>query len=261
MNPKISIITISFNSAKTIEETIKSVVTQDYNNKEYIIIDGKSTDSTLGIIEKYHDKIDIIVSEKDKGISDAFNKGIKLSAGELIYILNSDDVMMPGALSKIAEEYEPNVDIYRANMFLWNPYTNIKFKEVPTMKFSITPILCHVCHLGTVVSKLCYERIGAYDDRMKFMMDLDFLIRASQQKCHFKYVNFEMACFRQGGTTDVNGITRKKDEYIYMVKKNGGTMLRAFLYYYYVVATQITKHTLGKIMSMDRVLKLRYKKG
>lgn len=89
---KISIITPSFNSEKTIEETIKSVLSQTYNDIEYLIIDGGSRDRTLEIVDKYKDKISKIVSEPDKGIYDGMNKGIKLATGEIVGILNSDDL-------------------------------------------------------------------------------------------------------------------------------------------------------------------------
>ncbi|MEM2555008.1 MAG: glycosyltransferase family 2 protein [Nitrososphaerota archaeon] len=89
---KVSIVTPSLNSEKTIEETIKSVLSQTYKDIEYIIIDGGSRDRTLEIVDKYKDKISKIVSEKDKGIYDGMNKGIKLATGEIVGILNSDDL-------------------------------------------------------------------------------------------------------------------------------------------------------------------------
>ena len=89
---KISIITVSYNSALTIEDTIKSVLDQDYPNIEYIIIDGGSTDGTMDVVNKYKDRIVKIVSEKDEGMYDAMNKGIKLATGDVVGILNSDDV-------------------------------------------------------------------------------------------------------------------------------------------------------------------------
>ena len=89
--PLITIITVSYNAVKTIEDTIVSVLGQTYNNIEYIIIDGGSTDGTLDIIKKYQDKITYWVSEPDKGIYDAMNKGIAKANGELIGIINSDD--------------------------------------------------------------------------------------------------------------------------------------------------------------------------
>jgi glycosyltransferase involved in cell wall biosynthesis len=91
MNIKVSVITVTYNSAATLEQTILSVINQTYKNVEYIIVDGKSGDTTLSIIEKYKDKIAKVVSEKDKGLYDALNKGIDLATGDVIAILHSDD--------------------------------------------------------------------------------------------------------------------------------------------------------------------------
>ena len=89
--PLISIITVCYNAQKTIEATIQSVLCQSYAPIEYIIVDGHSTDQTLAIIQKYQDKIALTISEKDLGIYDAMNKGIKRASGEIIYFLNADD--------------------------------------------------------------------------------------------------------------------------------------------------------------------------
>lgn len=88
---KVSIITVCYNSEKTIEDTIRSVASQDYDDIEYIIIDGGSTDSTLDIVKKNSNHVDVYLSEKDEGLYDAMNKGIKLASGDVIGILNSDD--------------------------------------------------------------------------------------------------------------------------------------------------------------------------
>ena len=87
---KVSIITVSYNSAETIEETIQSVLSQDYTEIEYIIVDGKSTDHTTEIVSKYHDKISKFISEKDKGIYDALNKGIALATGDIVGLLHAE---------------------------------------------------------------------------------------------------------------------------------------------------------------------------
>ena len=99
---KFSIITVTYNSAATIEQTIRSVIGQSYENIEYIIVDGQSTDSTLKIIEKYKDRIGKIVSEKDNGLYDALNKGIDLATGDVIGFLHSDDFYIN---EKVIERY------------------------------------------------------------------------------------------------------------------------------------------------------------
>ena len=99
----VSIITIVYNGEENIERAIQSVVGQTYKNIEYIVIDGGSTDNTVSIIEKYESKYAYLVSEKDSGIADAFNKGIKKASGNLIGILNSDDWYEPNAVAEIVK--------------------------------------------------------------------------------------------------------------------------------------------------------------
>jgi len=109
---RISIITVCFNSERTLEHTIQSVITQDYLNIEYIVIDGGSNDGTLEIVEKYKKNIATFISEKDEGIYDAMNKGIRAATGEIIGILNSDDTFYDSSvLSKIAQAFsEADID-------------------------------------------------------------------------------------------------------------------------------------------------------
>ena len=111
---KVSIITVVYNNFATIEEAIKSIKSQLYNNIEHIIIDGGSTDGTLDIINKYKNDINIFISEKDNGIYDAMNKGINLSTGNIIGILNSDDIYFDNkVISKVVDCFkgDKNLDI------------------------------------------------------------------------------------------------------------------------------------------------------
>ena len=113
-DPLISVITVVKNNEKFIEETIKSVLNQSYKNYEFIVIDGASNDDTLKIIKNYKNDINIFVSEKDKGIYDAFNKGLKLATGDLIGFVNSDDVLTENALETLSAYYHkyPKADFF-----------------------------------------------------------------------------------------------------------------------------------------------------
>ena len=151
-NPKITIITICYNSAQTIEKTICSIVSQDYANLEYIIVDGLSTDNTMGIVEKYRDQIDVILSEKDNGISDAFNKGIRHATGDVIVMINSDDTLLPGALSQVAKVWEPQIDVLSTNIIMKDADTGYECREIPSTTFPLMPFFRHVSHQGAYIS-------------------------------------------------------------------------------------------------------------
>ena len=115
---RVSIITPSYNQAEFIEATIQSVLSQTYKNIQYIIVDGGSTDSTMDIVNRYKDKIDIVIHEKDNGQSDAITKGFKLADGELVGWLNSDDILYPDCVEQIvrlAEQF-PDGAIYYGSL-------------------------------------------------------------------------------------------------------------------------------------------------
>jgi glycosyltransferase involved in cell wall biosynthesis len=120
---KVSIITVCYNSEKTIERTIQSVLSQNYSNIEYILVDGGSKDNTVQIIEKYKESIDQFVSEKDEGIYDAINKGILMSKGDIVGILNSDDIFSnQNIVSEVASVFieKPQLDSIIGNIAFIN---------------------------------------------------------------------------------------------------------------------------------------------
>lgn len=255
--PKISIITISYNSQNTIERTIQSVLSQNYENLEYIIIDGKSTDCTMKIIEKYIDRVDILISEKDNGISDAFNKGIMLCTGDIIGIINSDDYLEPNALMNLASAYNDNIDVYRCNIFICNPDTGFKCREIPSMKFNIIPFFIHVSHQGTFVKRSTYNLYGMFDVSFRYMMDLDFLTRCYKEGAIFKYVNIDVATFNTGGVTN-DILSKKRKEILLFIRKNGGNKCYFLIYYYYLIIISLIKKLLDSF-GKDLKLKMRYK--
>jgi glycosyltransferase involved in cell wall biosynthesis len=142
---KISVITVCYNSEKTIAETIKSVLIQDYENLEYIIVDGKSTDNTMNIINQNKDKIDVIISEKDNGIYDAINKGIKIATGDVIGILNSDDSFNGhNVLSKINSSFflENDIDIVYSDVIFLNPISKKIVRYYSSKFFKLKLFVC-----------------------------------------------------------------------------------------------------------------------
>lgn len=231
-NPKISIITVCFNSEKHLEEAIRSVVSQSYMNKEYIIIDGGSTDGTLDIIAKYRDKIDYFVSEPDRGISDAFNKGIKAATGDLIGIINSDDIMMLEVLKKVAAEYEDGVDVYRGYELLYYPTRKTIKAEYPNNRFGRIPIGNCICHEAAFLTKKIYEKVGLYNISYKYLMDVDLFMRLYRAKAVHKFINVCVLTFRVGGassTISKSYLNERKR----LIIENGGTILEAFIYVSY----------------------------
>ena len=222
LEPKISVITITYNSEATLEETILSVTTQDYPALEYVIIDGGSTDGTLDIIRKYQDKIQIVVSEPDRGISDAFNKGIAKATGEIIGIINSDDILLPGALQKLAEVFDPQIDVYSGLILFWNEETDETFPSFPDVSFDKLKLQYNVAHPARFIRRDAYERYGVYRESLRYMMDIELLCRFYKQGAQFQLVDSPLAKFRIGGTTN-DPIYKKKEDYRTFVQSYGGS--------------------------------------
>jgi glycosyltransferase involved in cell wall biosynthesis len=207
---KISIITVCFNSAKTIEDTIQSVLSQDYPNVEYIIVDGGSKDATLDIVKNYSNNISHFISEPDKGIYDAMNNGIALATGDVVGILNSDDVYFDSqVLSHIAKAFEvTNADavygdlVYVASNNLhkvtrvWKskPYTEGAF-----LKGWMPP------HPTFYVKKSCYEQLGNYTLKLKSAADYELMLRfIHKHKISVAYISKTLVKMRVGGESNVS---------------------------------------------------------
>lgn len=239
--PKISIITVCFNSEKHLEECIQSVIKQPYENKEYIIIDGGSTDGTIDIVEKYRDKIDYFISEPDEGISDAFNKGIKVATGDLVGIINSDDKLVDDALTDVAKYYDGQIDMYRGVCVIWNDKTNYQFDEIPTIYWPLIPIKMRGAHPATFVSREAYAKYGVYDKSLKMAMDTDLFVRFSQRNANVKFIDTHLAYFRLGGTSQTDEKRRLK-ELKRILKKNGATWLQVTIFSFYYRLRLLFKH-------------------
>ena len=200
IKPKISVITVCFNSETTIKRAIDSVINQDYDNFEYIIIDGNSCDSTKSIIEKYKQKIAYFVSEPDEGISDAFNKGIKYSTGDIICIVNSDDVMPYGALTRFSKYYDSSIDVYRGSELIkGGGKKNIVLH--PSLRYPRIPMFFHSCHMATFISKWAFDKYGLYDNDYKIAMDRELLFRFHYNGATEKRIKGIYGVFFRGGAS------------------------------------------------------------
>jgi len=199
---KISIITPSYNQGEFIEQTIQSVLSQTYKNIEYIIVDGGSTDNTLEIIDKYRDRIDIIISEKDKGQSDAINKGFKLATGTLVGWINSDDLLYPDCVEQMVKLYTeyPDGSIYYPILL---DYIDRKGKLLHKSTRTI-PNRNHllnrnysVTQQGSFYNTHLVKQIGYLDESIYYCMDLDLWLRLLNENGKiYGYKPHALAAFR-----------------------------------------------------------------
>lgn len=179
----VSVITVCYNSEMTMEDTIKSVLQQTYQNIEYIIIDGGSKDKTLDILKQYEPAFNgrmKITSEPDEGIYDAMNKGIRKASGELIGILNSDDFYEPDAVENMVQAYRENKTDY---MILYGFQRNLKHSRSHDEEISV--VLFHhdylkqqmITHPTCFVTPKLYEKYGVFNTTYQSSADYEFMLR------------------------------------------------------------------------------------
>jgi len=178
--PKISIVTASYNQGHFIEETIQSVLNQNYPNLEYIVIDGGSTDNSVEIIKKYQQHFTYWVSEKDKGQANAINKGLQLCTGDIFNWLNSDDYLEPGALHKIAAAFaDEQVQMVAGKV---RNFSTTEEEVIPNQKLSAKGLMCwepgvKFVQPGVWMRRALIEQCGGIDEQFHYAFDWDLYIR------------------------------------------------------------------------------------
>lgn len=196
-NPLVTVVTPSYNQGRFIEQTIESVLSQDYSPIEYMVFDGGSTDETLKILKKYGDRF-YWVSEKDQGQSDAINKGWRRARGEILAWLNSDDVYLPGAVSKAVafleshpetgavygEGYHTEEDGRIIERYLTEPYNWERLKET-----------CFICQPTVFIRRAVLKEVGFLDQNLQYCMDYDLWFRIAM-KYSLGYLPKYLACTR-----------------------------------------------------------------
>lgn len=225
---KISIITVSYNSASTIRETIESVLSQTYPNIEYIILDGGSTDGTQEIIKESESRISKFICEKDNGLYDAMNKGIRMATGSIIGILNSDDLYHDAdTLSQVMASFEKtNSDCVFGDLFYFkskNPKKALRYYRGSNfspqrIRWGLLPP-----HPAFFVRACIYHRIGLFDTQFKLAADFDLMARFLYvHRISYHYIPRLLVKMRIGGlsTESFRHILKMNREDIASCKKN-----------------------------------------
>ena len=241
MNPKISIVTVSYNQGQFIEDNILSVINQNYSNIEHIIIDAGSTDGTLEILKKYEKHLNW-VSEPDKGQSDGLNKGFKKASGDIIGWINSDDRLVSGSLDNVASFFKDNPEeiavVGNINLItekgdfvrtvLSEPY---EYKNMVNQKRGVT-------QPSTFLKKEVFNKIGYLDESLHYAMDFDLFLRVSSIKT-VPYLNMSFADFRlQEQAKSTNGLIHFRKEHIKIARKYNATLFsKGIISDFYVILT------------------------
>ena len=210
------------------------------------MIDGGSKDGTMAIVDKYRDKIDVVVCEPDKGRSDAFNKGIAKSTGDYIVMINAGDLLADDALNKFARNYVPGYDVIKGNTIRWNTDTDYKSIEYPVICYPSIPFNFLICHQSTYISKSAYERFGTYGLDYKVVMDFDLMLRFTKLGAKFYKIDENLAIFRMGGISQISG-KRRFEEMKRAMLDNGHGWLNTFIFMSYLHIRTFVRNVLNKI--------------
>jgi len=246
---RFSIVTVTYNSKTFLTETIQSVLFQDFSDFEYIVIDGGSSDGTLDIIRSFAAADPRIrwISEPDAGISDAFNKGIRMAVGDIVGILNSDDTYAAGALAAVAEIFDadPTCDVVHGDMLRFQgdtPLFHLKPAPVDERVWHDMPIN----HPATFVRRQAYEKVGLFDTHLKVTMDYDLVLRLYRAGCRFCYIERVLANMRYGGASDERFLAARREVFTITVAA-GYPRWRAGSWFVIKTGMNITKNVLKKL--------------
>lgn len=242
LSTKITIITVCKNSERFLAETIESVVNQTYKqNIEYIIIDGKSNDRSVDIIKRYSSNISCWISEKDNGMYEAINKGLHISTGDYILILNSDDVLASNdTISKVVEEINiEKLDYYHGNIIKSKDgnYKRVKLFPVTFRQLLLSTHSTFVHHSCFLISSNLNKILGGYDLRYRYASDYDYILRVlSTKNIKGKHLNIFITKFRIHEMS-ITASGKIHSERIEILKQHGYYQLPYLkrIYFYYTL--------------------------
>lgn len=209
-NPALSIITICYNIKDEIERTCKSIVNQTWQDFEWIVVDGGSTDGTVEVLKKYADRINILISEKDGGLYNAMNKGIKKAHGEWLNFMNGgDEYAVTDALEKVFKDKTYSTNILQAEEERWTPDGRLayvwRYKE-PISK--LTFLKYSMAHQSMFYRRMLFEKYGLYDESYKISADTEMNLRLVSAGEQVELLDFIVGRFWLNGVT----VNSKYDE-------------------------------------------------
>ncbi len=227
--PKVSIITPSYNQGQFIEDTIQSVLRQTYKNIEYILVDGGSTDDTMEVVNRYRDRIDFVIHERDNGQSDAINKGFLAATGELMGWINSDDILYPDCVEKIVNLYRqhPEGAVYYGEVLHQINETGTVIATRPVPIPNRQSLLMHNYELaqqGSFYPAHLVRKVGYLNEEIHYCMDLDLWLKLLNYGPIYACTGKPIAGFRIWGQTKTStGGTKFLDNIREVLLKHGAS--------------------------------------
>jgi len=271
--PKVSVITPSFNQGRFIEETILSIQSQSYPNLEHIVVDGGSTDGTLGILGKNFGKIKWI-SEKDRGQAHAINKGFRMAQGEIIGWLNSDDIYFNGAMRQVINIFtnEPTIDVLYGDYIYIDDHGQ-KLKEERLINFDLKILLYDGCFIGqpaVFFKRKVFESVGYIDEALHFAIDWEYWLRLYFSGCRFYHLPRFLSGYRlhvKSKTMNQSQALLDEEELVrnkYSARINNGNCKRNYLVRKYhrfrKRAVQLWHQNIIEFPRMDSIVRNRCEK-
>lgn len=257
--PRVSIVTVVYNGAATLERTIQSVLGQDFPGIEYIIVDGGSTDGTLEVIHKYEDRLAYWCSAKDNGIYDAMNKGVALCTGEWVGLINADDAYMEGAVAKAmqAAQGHPEANIVHGDILVHYPNGAEKVKHAKRSGFLLKYWEMVLNHPSFFVRRAYYGS-HPFDPRFRVSGDHHWTLRAwMEDPAQFLYIPEVLALFTAGGASMTNSLGRSLKESDRMGASLGFSTMERWLAYGVRIALFVPG--MAKLWINERIAPLRNK--
>ena len=225
-NPRLTVITVSYNAKETIEQTILSVAAQSAEGIEYLVIDGASSDGTADVLRRHSHHIDHWVSEPDNGIYDAMNKGIAMARGEWIMFLNADDYFENERSAQyILEATDDLIDVVSGQTLMKYAHHECIFR--PSQRFGLMLQLPFM-HPSTIVRRSTFQTCGHFDTRYRIAADCDFFLRLISRGYNHRSIQEIVTVMRDGGASQ-RGFVRGRIEYMQSYWRNMRDPIGAFL--------------------------------